>query len=325
MSLLTLDEAQVASLFTTQDAIDTVERALQAQAEQRALFPLRGVVANADGLLASMPGTIESDPAALGSKLVSVFTGNAQRGEHTHQALIALFDPANGRPAALMDGRLITELRTAAVSAVATRALAAEKAHTLAIIGTGVQALAHVRALALVAKLDDVRIWGHNRLHAETLARQLRTDGTQARVVDTSDEACRGAHIVCTVTSSPNPVITSDCIGPGTHVNAVGACTSHAREIPPELMALASIFVDSIDGALREAGDIILAMRDGALPAAPRLTLLCDVVAGRTLGRASPEEITLFESLGIAIEDLACAALVYERAVARGIGMRIDL
>jgi alanine dehydrogenase len=323
--LLTLNEAQVASLFTMQDAIDTVDRALHAQAEQRALFPLRGVVANADGLLASMPGTIASDPAALGSKLVSVFAGNAQRGEHTHQALIALFDPSNGRPAVLMDGRLITEMRTAAVSAVATRALAAEKAHTLAIIGTGVQALAHAHALALVAKLDEVRVWGHNRLHAETLVRQLREEGMHARAVDSSDEACCDADIVCTVTSSPIPVIESDCIAPGAHVNAVGACTPHAREIPPELMALASIFVDSIDGALREAGDIVLAMREGALPPAPRLTLLCDVVAGRTVGRTAPDEITLFESLGIAIEDLACAALVYERAVARGTGTQIDI
>jgi len=323
--LLTLDEAQVASLFTMQDAIDTVERALHAQAERRAIFPLRGVVANSDGLLASMPGTIASDPAALGSKLVSVFAGNAQRGEHTHQALIALFDPSTGRPAALMDGRLITELRTAAVSAVATRALAAETARTLAIIGTGVQALAHARALALVANLDDIRVWGHNRLRAETLVRQLCAEGMQARAPDTSDEACRDAHIVCTVTSSPVPVVSSGSIAPGTHVNAVGACTPHAREIPPELMALASIFVDSIDGALHEAGDIVLAMRDGALPAAPRLTLLCDVVAGRTVGRTAPEEITLFESLGIAIEDLACAALVYERAVERGTGTTVDL
>jgi ornithine cyclodeaminase/alanine dehydrogenase-like protein (mu-crystallin family) len=246
-------------------------------------------------------------------------------GRHTHQALIALFDAANGEPLALLDGRIITEMRTAAASALATKALAPPGARTLAILGTGVQATAHARALSEVMQIDELRIWGRNRLHVQTLCTALRDEGMPARAADSAEAACKGATVICTVTSSAEPIVSSDGVERGTHLNVVGSSVPHKREIPSDLMALASIFVDSIDGALHEAGDITMAIADGALPAQPRLTLLADVIAGQTIGRTSPDEITLFKSLGIAIWDVACAALVYERARARGLGSIVKM
>lgn len=323
--MLILKPGEVASLFSYRDAMEAVERSLRAQAMEAAHFPLRIMVTTPDGLLAAMPGAVEGNAPSLGAKLVSVFPENAKHGLETHQALIALFASDTGEPLALLDGRIITEIRTAAVSALATKVLAPPHVRIVAILGTGVQARAHARALTNVMPLDELRIWGHNRLHAEALCKALRDDGLPARAVDSAGAACDGAAVICTVTASSEPVVPSGVISGGVHINAVGACTPHKREIPADLMALASIVVDSIEGALREAGDIIMAISDGALPAHPRLTLLADILAGHAIGRSTPDEITLFESLGIAIEDVACASLVYERARARGIGTTVEM
>ena len=321
--MLYLSEADITPLLSMSDALDAVERALRSQASGEAQFPLRNVTVGSAGIIAAMPGVIAEQSGALGAKLVTVFPNNARNQLHTHQAIIALFDTATGTPRAILDGRYITEIRTAAVSALATRTLAVGPSSIAAIIGTGVQARAHAHALALVMNLNELRICGRNRLAAEALARELRDGGIPTRAVDGVDEACRNASVICTVTASAEPVLASEDVMRGAHINAVGACTPRAREIPADLMAQATIFVDSIEGALSEAGDIMLAMRESALPEQPRLTLLADVLIGRAMGRASPDEITLFESLGIAVEDLACAALVYDRAQARGIGTTI--
>jgi alanine dehydrogenase len=323
--LLILRPGEVASLFSYRDAMEAVERALRAQATQTAHFPLRVMVSAPDGLLAAMPGSVEGSTPALGAKLVSVFPENVKRGLESHQALIALFDAATGTPLALMDGRVITEIRTAAVSALATKTLAPPNSRIAAILGTGVQARAHARALSGVMPLDELRIWGRNRLQAEVLCKALRDDGFRARAVDSAQAACEGVPVICTVTASGEPVVPSDAVSGGVHINAVGACTPHKREIPADLMALASIVVDSIEGALHEAGDVVMAIADGALPAHPRLTLLADIISGQAIGRTTPDEITLFESLGIAIEDVACASLVYERALAHGIGTTVEM
>ncbi len=336
--MLILNEADIASLLTINDAIDAVDGALRAQASDAARFPLRNIVFAKDGLLGAMPGHISSGAvelarpssatstsSVLGAKLVSVFPGNAERDLHTHHALIALFDAHNGEPRALMDGRYITEIRTAAVSAVATKALARPDASIAAVLGTGVQARAHAHALRLVMRMDDLRVWGRERRRADALVRELREAGIAARASESAEAACEDADVICTVTASSEPVLPDRVVKRGAHLNAVGACTPRAREIPAELMARAALFVDSLDGALHEAGDIVLAVADGVLQAPPMLTLLADVVAGRAPGRTSDDDITLFESLGIAIEDIACAALVYERAQARGVGTRADL
>jgi alanine dehydrogenase len=314
--VLILSESDVAAHLSMRDTIDVVRRAFIEHANGRAAFPLRSVAMADSGLLGAMPGSVRGERPALGAKLVTVFSGNAARGAHTHNALIILFSPETGDPLAVMDGRYITEIRTAAVSAIASRALARPDASTVAILGTGVQARAHIEAMRTLDSVTSIRIWGREYQKAAALAKRESEAGIPISAVATIGDACRGADIVCTVTASAEPVIGADEIAPGTHINAVGACTPRARELTAELAGKSRIVCDSREGALAEAGDIILAIRDGALPAQPEIAVLSDVLAGKTAGRTSASEITLFESLGVAIEDLACAALVYERALA---------
>jgi ornithine cyclodeaminase len=321
--MLFLNEREVAGLLPIGDVLVALESAFRAQADGKIRMPLRTMAPNDNGLLGAMPAAIATGPVSLGAKLVTFFPGNAASGIPTHQALIALFDARSGKPVAIMDGRFITEIRTAAASALATRALARTDARILAVLGTGVQARAHVGALAEVMNIDEIRVWGRTATNAAAVADFARKRGLHARVAATVTDACRGADVVCTVTSASEPIVRASDINPGTHVNAVGMGGPTAREIPGDLMGRARIFVDSMDGALNEAANIILAVREGQLPAKPALTLLCDVITGRALGRQSHDEVTIFDSLGIAIEDLTCARLVYERASAGGVGTSI--
>jgi alanine dehydrogenase len=316
--MLVLDEAQVSRLLDMDDAIGAVDAALRAQSAGEASFPLRQALRAPGGILGAMPGVITGSHPALGAKLVTFFLGNAERGIHTHNAVIALFDPNTGAPLALMDGRYITEIRTAATSAVATRTLAPSSAGVLAILGTGVQARSHIDALSRVMRIEELRVWGRTKSKAEALASWAAAERKMpARAAASAEEACRGATVVCTTTAASQALFDAEAISMGAHVNAVGGSTPAMRELPGALMSRARIFVDSIEGAMHEAADIIQAIAEGALPAEPRLTLLADAVAGKTPGRTSREEITIFKSLGIAIEDIACAALVYARATQR--------
>jgi alanine dehydrogenase len=319
--LLLLDEGDVRRFLSTRDAIEALDKAFRAQAEGRLDQPLRTIATADGGVLGAMPASLRGASAALGAKLVTFFRGNAQLGKHTHQALIALFDPQTGEALAVMDGRYITEIRTAAASALATRCLARAGASIVAIIGSGVQAAAHVTALADVMPIRELRVWGRTAAHAAAIAEQAKSQGIRAQVCAATGDACRNADVVCTVTASREPVLADADIGPGTHVNAVGASQVATRELPPELVARARLVVDSLEGAMNEAGDIVLAIRDGVLPRAPQLTLLCDVIAGKAAVRTSDADVTIFKSLGIGLEDVACAALVYERAKTAGAGV----
>jgi alanine dehydrogenase len=323
--MLYLSEREVKALLPVGDVIAVLETAFLAQARGEIRMPLRSMASNDRGLLGAMPGAIVSDPASIGAKLVALFPENAAQGMHTHQALIALFDTGSGLPLALMDGRFITEIRTAATSALATKALARKDARTLAVLGTGVQARAHIEALAEVMDIAELRVWGRTASKAAAIADFGRKRGLHARVAASSTDACRGAGVVCTVTAARDPILSASDIEPGTHINAVGMGGPTAREIPGDLMARSRIFVDSLEGARSESANIGVAIREGLLPANVELTLLCDVIAGRAHGRQSPDDITLFDSLGIAIEDIACARLVHDRAVAAGIGTPLGL
>ncbi len=323
--MLVLNEREVAQLLPFDDVLNALEAAFRAQSDGKISMPLRTLARNSDGLVGSMPAAIEAAPAALGAKLVTFFPNNARLGVATHQALIALFDAASGTPLAVMDGRYITEIRTAAASALATKLLARSDACTLAILGTGVQARAHIDALAKVMRIDELRVWGRNSLAAAAVADDARKRGMHARVAPTGADACRGADVICTTTSASEPILHASHVEAGTHINAIGFGGPNAREIPGDLMSIARIVVDSIDGAKHESANIGLAVREGLLPSEPALTLLCDVVAGRSPGRRSRDEITLFDSLGIGIEDVACARLAYERASASGAGTRVTV
>jgi len=319
--LLVLSEADVAAVLPMADVIDAVERGLRAQAQDKVVQPVRVVVRSSAGMFGSMPCSI--DGTGLGAKLVSFFPDNAKRGLHTHNAIIALLDPQTGVPSALLDGRLITEMRTAATSAIATRALARKDATVAALIGTGVQARSHVQALQSIGMLRELRVWGRTPENATKLADWASGLGIKASVASTIREACRGAQVVCTVTPSTIPIVDEADIEPGTHVNAVGSSAPSMQELSPALVGKARLFVDTVEGAMRESGDILAAIREGKLPPEPELVRLCDVVAQPAHGRRSADEITIFKSLGMAIEDVACAAVAVERARSEKIGAEI--
>jgi thiomorpholine-carboxylate dehydrogenase len=282
------------------DLIDAMEKALVAYSKGEVVQPVRSgiVVQPAGGFFFMMPAHAEG----LGVKIVTFFPGNVDRGMPTHMATIFLADPETGTPLAVMDGRLITELRTAAVSAVATKLLAPPEASVLAILGSGVQARSHWEALQLVREFREVRVWSRTEEHAQAFAAEIGAHATDA------EAAVRGADVVITVTSSKTPVLKGAWLKPGCHVNAVGACRPDWRELDEEAMRHV-VFVDSRAAAMVEAGDILLA-------GAEIYSELGEALAGKTASRAG--ETTIFKSLGMAVEDVAAAMLVYRSANGTG-------
>lgn len=381
-----LTEADVRSVLTIDDLIETMASALQRFSTGRVAQPVRTVISvdGNDAFFAVMPafvGSAQADAAnfggagpqtvggagpqriggagaqtvgeagaqtvgqagpragsdaALGTKLVTVFGANAARGLHTHLASILLLDPETGALRAVLDGRYITESRTAAVSAVSSRLLARPRASSLAIIGSGVQARSHLEALSRVHPLRHVTVWSPNKEHRERFAtvetddpagsaRDVpRTSAITVRAVDHPGEAVVGADIIVLVTSSPTPVIESGWVKPGAHVISVGACRPTQREMDPALVARARLFVDSRAAALVESGDVVMGMQEGRFGAGHIVAEIGELVDGAP-GRQNNAEVTIFKSLGMAVEDVTAADLAYRRAVERGIGQLLEL
>ena len=293
-----LDEAAVRAVLRMDELIEPVEQALIAFSAGRVEQPVRQIVKSHDGFFGTMPAG--GPDIGLGAKLVTFYPDNAAMGLHTHDALIALFRPETGEPLAVMDGRLITEMRTAAASAVATRALSKADAQVLAILGTGVQARAHVEALRLVRPFREIRIWGRTAENAERCAAEVG-----AVAVASAEEAVAGADVVVTATSASEPVLRGAWLAPHAHVNAVGWSGPTGRELDDEVVRGAFIVADSREAVMKEAGDIIV-------PGVPVNAELGEVLAGTKA--PPPGKRTLFESVGIAVEDVAAANLVYRRA-----------
>jgi ornithine cyclodeaminase/alanine dehydrogenase-like protein (mu-crystallin family) len=292
-----LDEAAVRGLLRMEDLIPEMERALRALSAGEAVQPMRVMLpVEGRGFLGSMPAYAGGH---LGAKLVTLFPGN--RELPTHHALVTLFDPGTGEPLAIMDGRLITEMRTAAVSAVATRLLARPGASVLAVIGAGVQAGSHVEALRLVLPIREVRVWSPRR--AAEFARRH-----EARAAGSAEEAVRGADVVVVATSARTPVLAGKWLAPGMHVNAVGAPRPDWRELDDDVLLQSKLYVESRQAAGAEAGDVIAAGQVFAE--------IGEVIAGTRPARESADEITLFKSVGVAVEDVASAALAYRKAAA---------
>jgi len=276
-----------------------MEKALIDYSAGRVTQPVRSVIKidPPGGFYGMMPALT---PDGLGQKIVTFYPPNAQKGIPTHMALIILNDAETGAPLAVMDGRLITEMRTAAVSAVATKLLASPAAKVLAILGSGVQARSHVEALRLVRQFEEIRVWSPTKEHAAQFAEEI---GTVA--VSAAEEAARGADVVVTATNSTTPILQGAWLKPGCHVNAIGACRPDWRELDDEAMAHI-IFVDSREAAMKESGDIILS-------GAKIYAELGEALADRVPPRAS--ETTIFKSLGMAVEDIAAAQLVYRAVI----------
>ena len=327
---LILTERDVRAVLTLPDLIEAMQRTLAAYSAGRAAQPLRTVieVGTEKSFFGVMPASLPDAPA-LGTKLVTVYGSNPARGLPSHLATIVLLDPETGGLLAVLDGRYITEARTAAVSAVATRLLARPGPATLGIVGSGVQARSHLEALACVTTLAGVRVWSPSPDRRERFAHQAREDGLvphgTVAAVDSAEAAVRDADLIVIATSSRTPVVKSEWIADGTHIGAVGACRPDQREMAGALVGRARVFVDSRTGALAEAGDIVLAIAEGAFAADRIAGELGDLAAGRVAGRRDPSEITVFKSLGMAVEDVAAAHLAYERAAERGLGRAVAL
>ncbi len=296
--MLILPEDEVERLLDLSELRAAMETALIALSAGGVEQPLRSIVrvAEYDGWFAVMPAVYAD---VMGAKLVTVFPRNATRGLHTHNALIQLFRAETGEPLAMLGGRVITALRTAAVSALATRELADRGARVLAILGSGVQARAHYQALSLIRTFDETRVWSRTPQHAMQFAKEI---GARAM---SAEETVRGADVVVTVTNSSEPILHRAWMKEGAHVNAVGAIGPHPREIDDDAMRSAAIIVESREAALRESGEII---QSGAAIYAE----LGEILAGT---KPKPQSrITIYKSLGVAVEDVATAKLVYERA-----------
>lgn len=295
-NVLHLNEDAVRRYLRMEDLIPAMEKALIDFSAGKVIQPLRsGIIVNPPGgFFFMMPAFSEG----LGVKIVTFYPTNTERQMPTHMATIFLVDPETGEPLAIMDGRLITEMRTAAVSAVATKLLAPADAKVLAILGSGVQARSHLQALRLVRNFQEVRIWSHTPEHAEKFAQQFGVNATSA------EAAVRGADVVVTATSSQLPVLKGSWLKPGSHVNAVGACRPDWRELDDAAMANV-VFVDSREGASKESGDVILS-------SAKIYAELGEALAGTVASRR--DETTIFKSLGMAVEDVTAAMLVYRSA-----------
>lgn len=327
MSLLLLNQSDVERLLPMAECIEVMSDALRTLTEGDARLPLRTIVRLPDGRSAfgSMPAYL-GRPAAVGIKVITVFPGNEGTRYDSHQGAVLLFEVEHGRLVAIMDASAITAIRTAAVTGVATRALARENAATLAILGAGVQAATHLEAMRLVRPIERVRVWSRTAERAHQFARHASERlAMDVRAVASAEEAVRDADVVCTVTSAREPVLRGDWLAPGTHVNAVGASLPTARELDAEAVRRARLFVDRRESALNEAGEFLIAKAEGAIGDDHIVGEIGELLLGRIAGRRSPDEITLFKSLGLAVEDVAAAHHVHARALAGGVGMRVDL
>ena len=327
MQVLIVNQSEVARLLPMEACMEAMAEALRSLGRGESVLPLRQVIMLPDkvGAFATMPAYLAS-PAAVGLKSITVFPGNHGTELDSHQGAVLLFETTRGSLLAVMDASSITAIRTAAVSGVATRLLARANAGDLAVLGTGVQALKHVEAMSHARRLRRVRAWSRSPEHVRAFTQRAeRSLGLRVEPAASAREAVDGADIVCTVTSSREPVLKGEWLSPGAHVNAVGASLPSARELDTPAVARARFFVDRRESALSEAGDFLMPRREGAVDVDHIRGELGELLLGSCRGRQSEDDITVFKSLGLAVEDVAAARLIYDNALAAGAGTRVEL
>ena len=319
--MLILGHDDVIAALTPEACADAMAAVLAAHARGEALMPLRSMVQleGAAGFMATMPAWRGGDEPLFSLKSLCIMPGNPARGLDSHQGTVTLFDGTTGAPQAILDASAVTSVRTAAVSAVATRLLAREDVRVLAILGAGVQGKAHLEALAPVRSFEEVRVFAPNRSHALALA------GDAATVAASAEDAVRGADVVVLATTAREPVVRREWLAAGTHVNAIGASVPSDRELDVETVAASALFCDSRESLRNEAGEYRLAVEQGAITGENHIRgELGEVLAGSAPGRLDPEELTVFRSLGLAVEDLAAAECAVGRARRLGIGTEVE-
>jgi ornithine cyclodeaminase len=309
------------------ECIELMSDALGSLARGEVYQPLRTIIRPPDarGLLGLMPAYRHGEHGAFGMKAICVFPGNPAIGKDAHQGMVMLFSQETGEPQALMNASQITATRTAAVSAVATRLLARPDAERLGIIGAGVQARTHLEALAIVRSIKLARVACRTRDHAVQLVREMQDKVSfPIEAVDSNEDAVRGADLIVTATSANEPVVERDWIADGAHINAIGTHSPLSREIDSETMAAARIFADRRESVLNEAGDYLLAAQEGAVTPESIVAEVGELIIKTKEGRISPKEITLFKSLGLAIEDVACAEYLFRKAKIENVGSWVE-
>lgn len=327
MRILVVSQDEVPGLLPMAECMEAMAAVLKALTAEKTLLPLRTVLhlPTGRGAFGVMPAWL-ADPPAVGVKAITVFPGNEGTEYDSHQGAVLLFDTTHGRLLSIMDASSITGIRTAAVSGVATRALAREDAGDLALLGTGVQAMTHLEAMLLARRIRRVRAWSRHREKVGAFAAAARQRfGVDVEPAASAREAVAGADLICTVTSSREPVLHGEWIANGAHVNAVGSSVRTARELDAEAIRRAALFVDRRESALNEAGDFLMAKAEGAVDDAHIRAEIGEVLSQAARGRTSAEEVTVFKSLGLAVEDVAAAHHVHAAAQRAGTGTFVEL
>jgi ornithine cyclodeaminase len=327
MKTIVVTQREVPALLPMTECVDLMTEVLKATSRGDTVLPLRSKmqIPGRTGVLGLMPASL-ADPPVMGLKVVSVFPGNHGTEFDSHQGVVLLFEVEHGALLAVIDATSITAIRTAAASGAATRLLAREDASDLAILGSGVQARTHLEAMRAVRPLRRIRIWSRDSVRARAFAaRESGAGGVKVEAMGTAREAVEGADLICTTTASRDPVLEGEWIRPGAHINAAGACFPAARELDTRAVTRSRLYVDRRESTLAEAGDFIIPRSEGAIGEDHIVGEVGEVLLGRVPGRRGREEITLFKSLGIAVEDLAAAHHIYRAALRLGTGTAIDL
>ena len=327
MKVLIVNQSEIAKLLPMSECIEVMAQALATLARGEAIVPLRPVLwlPQRVGALGMMPGYL-GDIKAMGVKVVSVFPGNHGTEYDSHQGTVLLFETEHGRLLAMMDASQITAIRTAATSGVATHLLARDDATDLTILGSGVQARSHLAAMLAVRNIQRVRVWSRNPDHAQRFAEsQSQKYDLAIEVADTVERAVTGAGIICTTTVAPEPILYGEWLEPGVHINAVGSSVAFTRELDTAAVVKSRFYIDRRESTVNEAGDFLFPKKEGAIDESHIVGEIGEILIGAVAGRQSDSEITLFKSLGLAVEDVASAYHIYKKATVTGQGTWVEL
>jgi ornithine cyclodeaminase len=327
MKVLIVNQSEVRQLLPMAECIDVMADAFRALANGEAILPLRPVLWLPEkyGALGMMPSYL-GDIQAMGLKVVSVFPHNHGTEYDSHIGAVMLYETKHGQLLSIIDASAITAIRTAAVSGLATRLLAREDAGDVAILGSGVEARTHLAAMLAVREVRRVRVWSRNGEHSQYFAEKAsKRHDLRIEAVTTAQEAVDGADIICTTTSAPEPILLGEWIAPGAHVNAVGSSVAFTRELDTAAVVKSRLYVDRRESTINEAGDFLFPKQEGAIGDDHIVGEIGELLLGTVAGRQSADEITLFKSLGLAIEDLAAANYIYKKALETGTGTAVEL
>jgi len=327
MKTLIIGHDDVLKLLPMADCVGVMEETFKSLSRGETLQPLRQTMWLPDrkGVLALMPSYVPNPPA-VGVKAITVFPGNVNSRYESHQGVVLLFESENGRLLAIVDAGSITKIRTAAVSAAATKMLARTDSSKLAILGSGAQAAAHLEAMATVRPIERVRVWSRNPDHAKNFAKhESERRGLPVDAAGTVREAVAGCGIICTTTAATSPILEGKLLEPGMHINAVGASVPPFRELDSEAVVRSRLFVDRRESTVNESEDFCAPKREGLIDDGHIKGELGDILLGRVKGRNTQAEITLFKSVGLAVEDLAAARHIFRKSESTQIGSWVGL